>query len=88
MYNARFDIAFSALRLKKWPYENPIVIAEGDEDTNAKFVLNKWCLFELDDDGNLVARDERFDLDLYKILKSYLLNPKNHKHIKQYQLAV
>lgn len=84
LYNAKFDIAFSNLRLKKWPYEMPIAITEGNGELTQTYVVDKWCLFEVDESGSLIQGEDRFDLDLYKIIRSYIQNPKNQKTIQPY----
>jgi DNA polymerase III subunit epsilon len=86
LYNLRFEIAFNKLRFRKWPYEEPIVIVEG----NDRFLVDKWCyLGKVDNEGlGLVARDTRFDLDVYKILKNFLLNPRNQNKIQFFRQEV
>ncbi len=88
LYNLRFAEAFKDSRLQSWPYAQPILIEEKSpwEDRSEGFIFDKWCLV-----GSVSVRDgghqihtlpqTAFDLDMYKILRSYLRSPKA-KHIK------
>jgi DNA polymerase III subunit epsilon len=89
MYNLRFTEAFSDSAIKPWPFSGAIAIEE--QDINGKkeyFVMDKWCFL-----GNIVVdewegekkdffKDHSFDLDTYKILKSYLTKPQHAKKIR------
>jgi DNA polymerase III subunit epsilon len=78
-YNARVEEAFEARRIKAWPYESGIAVAEQSHDGSRKeiFVIDNWCLlasfrsvcgtFEQDTHGQ-----HRFDYDSYKILFGFL----------------
>jgi hypothetical protein len=68
------------LRFKKWPYEKPITVTEETEHLKESYVIDRWCLFKPGDSGPVVE-DFKFDVDIYKILKSFLLNPKNRKSV-------
>ena len=89
-YNLRFMQAFDLYKLKRWPYEGPIIIRE-DESVSTKqggFLIDKWCfLGEIKGDTDLqevqfLKDDITFDLDTYKIISSFLRSPKNKKKIQ------
>jgi len=44
-------------------------------EKSARFIVDKWCLIQEDN-------ETLFDLDIYKILKRWLANPKNLKSVK------
>lgn len=88
-YNMRFMNAVSARRIKPWPFPGPIIIEES-HPTNQKrqvFLIDKWCYLgsvttNEDSHPQELSREVLFDLDIYKILKQYLLKPTNQKRIK------
>jgi DNA polymerase-3 subunit epsilon len=76
MYNLRFELAFSKMRFKKWPYEQPIVVSETLGQVTDHHVIDKWCYLGKAEQGeNQIQREVKFDLDIYKILKSFLMKP-------------
>ena len=87
-YNARVEAAFGERRIKSWPYESGIAIEERGTagEQREVFLVDNWCLiggirtsdgtFEK---GGQTAR--RFDYDSYKILYSYMADPRNQKTI-------
>lgn len=86
-YNLRFIQAFTQYRLKTWPFPGPIIIKEKNEFNQIEecIVIDKWCLI-----GNITIQDNEyistevkkpFDLDIYKILVSFLQEPGNLKYI-------
>lgn len=88
-YNMRFQMAFNKTKIKTWPFEGPIFIEEKNEleQRSEVFTVNKWCLvgnatFEESMEYIPLDNDFNFDLDTYKILAKYILNPQNNKHIK------
>jgi DNA polymerase III subunit epsilon len=81
LYNVRFELAFLNLRFKKWPYRQPVKVVEETEAMRQSYVIDRWCLFKAGDSDEPITEDFRFDVDIYKILKSFLLNPKNRKSI-------
>jgi DNA polymerase-3 subunit epsilon len=88
-YNMRFSSAFTNTRVTAWPFENPILIKEeGEEEKGEAFLIDKWMYLGSIKSGDelKLERDVRFDLDVYKILRSYLRNPKNSKKIKVLKL--
>ncbi len=87
-YNLRFEEAFYKYKIKKWFFDGPILIREkGDRDEG--FVVDKWCLLgrvKQDSDLENLSNDYRFDLDTYKILARFLLNPGKNISINPIQL--
>lgn len=93
-YNMRFTMAFSEKKIKRWPFDGPIAIEEMNIENGKQelFVIDKWCfLGSIKDFQNLsswlvqdlITQDYIFDLDMYKILHSYLLKKENYKYVKQ-----
>jgi len=89
LYNLRFTTALSELKIKPWPFPGPIVIEEIHPFDNKKefFVVDKWCYLGSWKVGNEEAineyrKDVAFDLDIYKILKRFLLKKENQNKIK------
>lgn len=85
-YNLRFDEAFYHYRFKTWPFTGAISITEKSEDRTQIFIFDKWChlaTIEISEDSQQVNLEKHlnFDLDVYKILKSYLSSAKD-KNIK------
>lgn len=83
-YNLRFTTAFSASKLLPWPFPGPIIIEEHDavNKRSEAFVFNRWCFLgsikqREDNDGVSETTHPEFDLDTYKILRSYLRQEKN-----------
>ena len=88
-YNARFMSAFEQKRLHHWGYKSPVLITEQRPDFPGRegFIVDQWCLvarLREDEDGQVtvIKRPYDFDLDMYKILRSYLENAHNKPFIK------
>lgn len=92
-YNIRVQEAFKNT-FKPWPFEGPIAIEEAEaEDKKVLHLVDKWCYLgnlesESDIDNLKVSRDLKFDVDLYKILYSFISNEKNMRMIKRIQPSV
>ena len=87
-YNARLEEAFEARRVKAWPYEGAVAIEERGSDGGHRevFLLDNWCLIGgvRSSDGTFeksVQTPRRFDYDSYKILYSYMVDPRNRNTI-------
>jgi DNA polymerase III subunit epsilon len=87
-YNARVEEAFEARRIRSWPYESAITIEERGADGTHKevFLLDNWCLIGgiRSTEGSfekMVQTPRRFDYDSYKIIYSYMADPKNRETI-------
>ena len=89
-YNLRLLEALHAVKVKPWPFDGGIMIEEKNELSGKQeyFFVDKWCYFgtaqdEQTDVEKLRGTSLEFDLDIYKILRRYLLNPANMPKIKQ-----
>lgn len=77
-YNARLELAFRNQQLQDWPYRGPIVVEEAAKAERAKgLLIDKWCVIgkvtqEADCEPVIERKQHGFDLDTYRILKSYL----------------
>ena len=87
-YNARLEEAFDARRIKAWPYESAVAIEErGSDDSHREvFLIDNWCLIGgvCSSDGTFeksAQTPRRFDYDSYKILYSYMTDPRNQEAI-------
>jgi DNA polymerase-3 subunit epsilon len=73
-YNQRVETALERTRMESWPYKAPIAISQGADDY---IVLDKWIILgylhtEQDDTKKYQPVERRFDLDTYRILRSYI----------------
>lgn len=88
-YNMRFTQAFFKYKMKRWIYDSPVLIKE-ESDIEEAFVIDKWCLLgsiKSEDEFSNLQIDYSFDLDTYKILSKYLLNPPRNISIKKIDLG-
>lgn len=88
-YNLRFDEAFYKSKIKQWNFDTPILIKEKGNKEEVH-IVDKWCyLGSIKNEADTlkeIIHEYRFDIDTYKILARYILNPKNQKNIKPYKL--
>jgi len=87
-YNKRFDKAFARYRIKAWPFGGPVAVKdEAEEGEGTAYVVDNWCLTEVieysGDQKSSQKVSSMFDLDSYKILSRFLLNPKNARNLVQ-----
>lgn len=88
LYNGRFIIAFSKTRISAWPFNGPIAIEEKDGISKTEYhIFNKWCYLGCIKQDAVTNFSEAqtnidFDLDTYKIIKSFLSSQKTAKKIK------
>jgi DNA polymerase-3 subunit epsilon len=85
-YNKRFDRAFARYRIKSWPFSGPVAVKdEADAGEGVAYVVDNWCLTEVisysEDQKSSEKVQAMFDLDSYKILSRFLLNPKNARNL-------
>ncbi len=90
-YNFRFQHAFLKTKIHPWPFNGPIAIYEKNTLGADVFYVDNWCFLGSNSDldetisqeslqkGNF--EDSSFDVATYKILSSYIKNPKNQQHI-------
>lgn len=84
-YNLRMITAFSEYKIKKWPFDGPILIKEENvlDEKASGYLFDNWCYLG-NCDGEYVcdtANEYIFDTDMYKILVQFLKHPKNYKKI-------
>lgn len=87
-YNIRVQEAFKNT-FKPWPFSGPIAIEEAEaENKKILHIVDKWCYLgnlESEDDFEKLklSEDLKFDVDLYKILYSFISKEQNLRLIKQ-----
>lgn len=87
-YNARLLSAVQTQMINLWPFPSPILLRESTTNLSYGYLFDQWCYLGTlrEDEGAMRVKKEpeiRFDLDVYAILKRYLLNPKHARMIKQ-----
>lgn len=86
IYNERFTKAFEKRRLLSWPYSGGVIVREEESaNSGTVFFIDMWHIIRSytyqEDMRTEFIHTETFDYDIYKILVSYLRNPKNRKSI-------
>lgn len=90
-YNLRMIMAFSEYKIKKWPFDGPILISEENtiDEKSTSYIIDAWCYL-----GSCSAdmecqfnKEYIFDHDMYKILVQFLKNPANYKKIRPFNPA-
>jgi len=94
-YNTRFTEAFSARRIKSWPFSGPVAISETFGDLTSTLIVDKWCVLKnieskvsanfYEDVSEISGSDMYFDYDAYKILLRYMAN--HHHLIKPFSFS-
>jgi DNA polymerase-3 subunit epsilon len=88
IYNARLAVAFERSRLQQWPYASPVVISERtDSNDKEAIIVDQWCVVadvteEQDCQPRVNFHDRLFDLDTYKILRSFISQKAHRLDIK------
>jgi hypothetical protein len=84
-------MAFSEYKIKKWPFDGPILITETNtmDEKSVSYIVDSWCyLGNCEDEFSCdVSKEYIFDLDMYKILVQFVKNPANYKKIKTISLS-
>ncbi len=81
VYNRRLLIAFDSSRVRQWPYRSPILVKEfNGEQNSSAVIIDQWCIvaqLKQEAYGEVTAQPvkRRFDLDIYRILQSFLSKP-------------
>jgi len=86
-YNIRMITAFTRSKITPWPFPGPVAIEERSIDGICEYILiDNWCYIgssRVDAEGN--KKDEHtpqgFDVDTYKILRSFLKNKNRNSKI-------
>ncbi|MDB4984373.1 MAG: hypothetical protein JWM20_552 [Patescibacteria group bacterium] len=88
-YNKRFKAVFKSRRIKTWPFKDTIMIDEKkDDQSGIVFFVRDWRIlksfsYEGSEMGEFIASPGTFDVDTYKILARYMLDPANRRSVKQ-----
>jgi DNA polymerase-3 subunit epsilon len=84
-YNERLEIAMQRSRIESWPYGGPILISES---VSSKLVVDRWVITGRVNTKNKISRFKPmpalFDIDSYRILRSYLASSAGKGSIKPY----
>jgi DNA polymerase-3 subunit epsilon len=75
-YNRRVELALDRTRIESWPFKTAIALSQGD---NNYIVLDKWIVLgyvhQVDSgDVSYEPIERQFDIDTYRILRSYIRN--------------
>jgi DNA polymerase-3 subunit epsilon len=84
LFNARFIMAFSKTKMQSWPFNGPVIVKEKKDDVGEALVFDKWCYLGKYSEYAYEEKDGTTplsDFDIYKILQSFLKDPKNLKKI-------
>lgn len=76
-YNQRLATAFETLRIEQWPFTGAVLIKDMTSGAQSGVVVDQWCVVaqyaqEEDCDPVVTLHEKHFDLDAYKIVRSYL----------------
>jgi DNA polymerase-3 subunit epsilon len=77
-YNRRLLNVFAGRRLQEWPYDSPVLIQEDfNSEKLSSIVVDQWCVIanitqEPDCQPVVSYQDKMFDIDTYKILRSFM----------------
>ena len=91
-FNQRLLTAFEGRKIKDWPYQSPVLIEErSEQDVISSIVVDKWCVVaeisqQPECEPQIKLHDKMFDLDTYKILRSYIANRAQRLVIKPVSL--
>jgi len=87
-FNQRLLIAFEGRRLRDWPFKTPVLIEEKtDQDIISSIVVDKWCVVaeisqQPECEPQVMIHDKMFDMDTYKILRSFISGRAQRLNIK------
>lgn len=90
LYNMRVEFALQRSKIASWPYKSPVAIAL--DETNA-VVVDQWIVMGYLDQAQSEYPSFRsvpklFDMDTYRILKSFIKNKTSGTSIVPYTLSV
>lgn len=76
-HNARLLAALQRLKVKPWPFEGAVAVAERDEVCGdvVEHLFDRWCYLGSRRNGGALEGEPAFDLDYYKLLESELRKP-------------
>lgn len=79
-YNERLLTAFANHRIEAWPFQGPVLVQEKTgEELSSGIVVDQWCVLaqvsqEEYCEPKVTELPKVFDLDTYKILRTFLLD--------------
>lgn len=89
-HNQRFERAFERRRVHAWPFRGPIAITERAPGGGGGevFLVDQWCLLSghrITEMGQapLFTAGAWFDYDSYKVLSTFVRNPRHRKSIRE-----
>lgn len=73
-YNTRLQVALSGQKVESWPYSGPVLVKETEQ---SGIIIDNWCVLaeisqQPDCEPRVKSWDRVFDLDTYKILRSFI----------------
>lgn len=92
-YNDRFENAFEGHRIDAWPFKSPIVIGHpGQTNTARSLVIDNWSVIgEMHNQENCDPQYKplttMFDIDTYKIIRSYIRHKASQFHLQPISYA-
>lgn len=86
-YNARVLEAFDRRRMQEWPYSSPVLISDKSEEMTSGVVVDQWCVVaQVNQEPYctpvITTFERAFDLDAYKIIRSYLAHKADRLRIQ------
>lgn len=86
LYNQRLTVAFQNRRIEQWPFKGAVAIKDLASPLQTGIIVDQWCVvaqFKQEEDCDPVIKTltKHFDLDAYKILRSYLQQKRTQLHI-------
>ncbi len=88
-YNLRLELALEHGKLERWPFKGAVAVSEDDQEF---IVLDKWVVIgyiHVLDQGEPDYRpvERRFDVDTYRILRSYIKSKRSKLKILPFDPA-
>jgi DNA polymerase III subunit epsilon len=93
VYNKRLLSVFEGRRLAEWPYRSAVLIEEASgQPVSSCILVDQWCVVanveqQPDCEPQIKFQDKMFDIDTYKILKSYLTHKPHQLKIKPMSIS-
>ena len=89
-YNLRIELALERTKIDHWPFKSSVAISDGKGDM---IVVNNWIIEGYltpveDSEPDFRPIERSFELDTYRILRSYLLKNKGKLSIKPIDLSL
>jgi excinuclease UvrABC nuclease subunit len=91
-HNLRLELALERSKIEAWPYPEPICVEHKGQEGSG-IIVDQWKVIG-QVENNQIIKDSTvniFDLDNYRILRSYLSSKKDiltFTTLSQYQLAI